>query len=172
MINTDKESNNNWNIFTTEDHLAFESFKKQHSSNPLVVIPSGGFETAEAVAIILLKICQNFNNLRIVRTRNEQIIKDSDVAIGTGGLYSIDKNRFDHHVILQASYFDTYRRIQMSCAGLVYKQYGKQAIAEVLNSWGLYQENCNHLDIIYKKLYENFILSVDACANQINQFKK
>jgi uncharacterized UPF0160 family protein len=53
--------------------------------------------------------------------------------------------------------------IKLSSAGLVYCHYGNQILKDMIgpNNEGL-------LSILYKKMYENFIMEIDAIDNGVN----
>ena len=58
----------------------------------------------------------------------------------------------------------------MSSAGLTYKHFGQEIIINLLREWNQLDRNQNNLDLIYNKLYRNFIMCVDAEDNGINQY--
>lgn len=55
---------------------------------------------------------------------------------------------------------------RLSSAGLIYAHYGKEVIAKILNIDPL---NSDVL-LLYEKLYECFVESVDAIDNGVQQF--
>lgn len=59
--------------------------------------------------------------------------------------------------------FDT----KLSSAGLVYNHFGRRVIATLLE---LDSTESPVMDILFSKMYENFVHSVDAIDNGINQF--
>lgn len=58
-------------------------------------------------------------------------------------------------------------KIRLSSAGLIYAHYGKAIILSILIVQNPKREN---IEILYKKLYECFVESIDAIDNGINQF--
>jgi len=69
----------------------------------------------------------------------------------------------DHH---QRGFFQTFSEqfsTKLSSAGLIYKHYGKEIIAKILQ-WDL---NDPRLDIIYSKVYVEFIEAFDGIDNGI-----
>lgn len=58
--------------------------------------------------------------------------------------------------------------IRLSSAGLIYAHYGKEVISNILKAKNPTSES---IDIIYKKLYECFVESIDAIDNGVNQYE-
>lgn len=56
---------------------------------------------------------------------------------------------------------------KLSSAGLVYAHYGHEVIAQILHKEMLNEEDLNKL---YERLYKNFVQSIDAIDNGIQQF--
>jgi len=84
-----------------------------------IVTHNGIFHADEVTAVALLKLDERFENISIVRTRDADVIASADIAVDVGGVYDVNKGRFDHH---QHSYTGP-----MSSAGMVYEalhQYG------------------------------------------------
>ena len=58
----------------------------------------------------------------------------------------------------------------MSSAGLTYKHFGKEIVMNILKEWNELDNNKDKIDLIYNRLYKNFIMSVDAVDNGINMY--
>lgn len=85
---------------------------------------SGQFHADDifAVATIVLMFEEKYQ-IKIIRTRNINIINDADFSIDVGGVYDHKKNRFDHHQNGGAGKREN--NIPYSSFGLVWKKYGK-----------------------------------------------
>lgn len=57
--------------------------------------------------------------------------------------------------------------IRLSSAGLVYAHYGKEVIASILKAQ---EPKPDAIELLYKKLYQCFVESIDAIDNGVNQF--
>lgn len=66
-------------------------------------------------------------------------------------------------------------RIKLSSAGLVYKYFGKEILASIINEvWPDIAKTLNEADIekIYQKLYKNFVQEIDAKDNGVSVAKE
>lgn len=57
--------------------------------------------------------------------------------------------------------------IRLSSAGLIYAHYGKNVLESILK---LRTPNPKTIDILYQKLYKNFVESIDAIDNGVEQY--
>jgi uncharacterized UPF0160 family protein len=64
------------------------------------------------------------NDIKIIRTRDPEIITSADVVCDVGGIYNPETNRFDHHQKGGAG--QRGNGIPYSSFGLVWKKYGEQ----------------------------------------------
>jgi uncharacterized UPF0160 family protein len=71
---------------------------------------------------VLKLIFENTHNIKVIRTRDEEIIKKADISVDVGGEYNVDKNRFDHHQVGGAGSREN--GIPYASFGLVWKKYG------------------------------------------------
>lgn len=92
-------------------------FKKKK----LCVTHNGAFHADDIFATAVLYILNN-GNIKIIRTRDREIIKRGDYIYDVGGEYSIEKNIFDHHQKGGAGFRDD--GIPYSAFGLVWKRFG------------------------------------------------
>mmetsp|Transcript_5140 Transcript_5140/g.11186 ORF Transcript_5140/g.11186 Transcript_5140/m.11186 type:complete len:387 (+) Transcript_5140:10-1170(+) len=127
---------------------------------------SGSFHCDEALGCWMLRQTNKFKDAEIVRTREADVLKDMDVVIDVGGVYDESTLRFDHHQrgfdqVLGYGY-----NTKLSSAGLVYKHFGREVIANIL---GLPLDHPD-LEVVYLQVYKNFIEAVDAVDNGINQW--
>lgn len=89
-------------------------------SNPLVVTHDGEFHADEVVGVSLLKIV--FGDVRIVRTRDREMIEKADIVLDVGGVLNPERRRFDHH---QISYSG-----EMASAGLLLQWLEEEALLD------------------------------------------
>ena len=94
-------------------------FKK----NKILVTHNGTFHADDLFATATLSILNN-GNIKIIRTRDQEIIKKGDYVYDVGGEYDVPRNRFDHHQKGGAGARDN--GIPYSSFGLVWKNYGEQ----------------------------------------------
>lgn len=50
---------------------------------------SGTFQADEALGVWLLRQLPTYHQSKVVRTRDEQILKDLDIVIDVGGIYNV-----------------------------------------------------------------------------------
>lgn len=62
--------------------------------------------------------------------------------------------------------FSPEHKTKLSSAGLIYKHYGQQLIQQEMKD----TSDQTMLNILYKKLYENFVEALDAIDNGISQY--
>jgi len=132
---------------------------------------SGKFHCDEALACFMLQThVPKFKGGVIVRSRDPEVHKTCDILVDVGAEYVPEKNRFDHHQKPFCDTFDndTFNKTKLSSAGLIYKHFGKEVIADILAEDKLPQET---LDMIYMKVYETFVEAVDGVDNGVNQYE-
>jgi len=88
----------------------------------LLVTHSGHFHADDVFAAAALSIFLK-NRVKIVRTRDENIIAKGDYVFDVGGVYDPEKNRFDHHQKGGAGARPN--GIPYASFGLVWKHYGE-----------------------------------------------
>ncbi|VDN08254.1 unnamed protein product [Thelazia callipaeda] len=107
---------------------------------------------------------------RIDRTRDEKILNDCDILVDVGGKYDHATRRYDHHqrdfVHTMSSLKVLHYNTKLSSAGLIYAHFGKRVINELLKI----SPSDPVVDILYRKMYEIFVESVDAIDNGISQY--
>ncbi|KFM59707.1 UPF0160 protein MYG1, mitochondrial, partial [Stegodyphus mimosarum] len=133
---------------------------------------NGTFHCDEVLACSLLKYAKpEYKSAEIIRSRDMNILNDCDVVVDVGGVYDPATYRYDHH---QRSFEYTMNAlnekypwtIKLSSAGLVYYHFGHQIISKILEL----PEDSEEVNIIFSKIYENFIQEVDAIDNGIDPF--
>ncbi|MEI6660343.1 MAG: MYG1 family protein [bacterium] len=123
-------------------------FKKKK----ILVTHSGTFHADDIFATAMLTIMLD-GNVKVIRTRDESIMKTADFLYDEGGVYDPSKNRFDHHQSGGAGAREN--GIQYAACGLVWKTYGEKI--------------CGGAEIA-KKIDERLVQAIDANDNGMSLF--
>lgn len=124
-------------------------FKK----NKILVTHNATFHADDIFATATLSILNN-GNVKVIRTRDEDLIKGADYVYDVGGIYDPSINRFDHHQKGGAGKREN--GIPYAAFGLVWKTYG-----EVV---------CGSLEVA-KKIDEGLVQAIDAQDNGVDLYK-
>ena len=157
-------------VMGTHDMEAFEKVKAE-TTKKLLGTHSDGFHCDEVVACAMLLQTRKFGDSLIVRTRDDYVFDQLDIVVDVGGVFDVERDRFDHHMAtFTESWTNTEEDItKLSSAGLVYKFYGKEIIANaILDNWGVTLDETK-LEKVYQKVYKKLILEVDALDNGISE---
>lgn len=108
-------------------------FKKKK----LIITHDSGYHADDVFACATLSILEN-GNVKIVRTRNPEIIKKGDYVVDVGKEYDAKKNRFDHHQKEGAG--KRQNGIPYASFGLVWKSFGSEVcgseeVAEIIDQY-------------------------------------
>lgn len=127
---------------------------------------SGLFHADELLAVYILKLLPEYKDASLVRSRNPADWEAADIVVDVGGQYD-GKKFFDHH---QRGFDEVFPgfNTKLSSAGLVYKHFGKDVISQFLSRRGAPQED--DVELLYKKVYKEFIEALDANDNGINNY--
>ncbi|PIN02958.1 putative metal-binding protein [Handroanthus impetiginosus] len=127
---------------------------------------NGSFHCDEALGCFMIRLTKKFSDAHIVRTRDPQVLETLDAVLDVGGVYDPSRDRFDHHQKGFEEVFGHGFNTKLSSAGLVYKHYGKEIIAQEL------QVDEDHPDVhrLFMAVYKNFVEAIDAIDNGINQY--
>ncbi|GFZ45118.1 UPF0160 protein [Saitozyma sp. JCM 24511] len=139
---------------------------KKMKSTKVIGTHSGTFHCDEALAVFMLRLTDDFKDADVVRTRDPAKLAPLDIVVDVGGVYDPQSHRYDHH---QRGFTEVlghggYDSIKLSSAGLVYKHFGKQIIAQRL---GVAEDDAN-VELLWLQLYSELIESVDAIDNGVN----
>lgn len=93
------------------------------NKNKILITHNGAFHADDLFASATLFIL-NKGNVKIIRTRNPEIIKKGDYVYDVGGRYDEERHLFDHHQKGGAG--SRSNGIPYSSFGLIWKIYGKQ----------------------------------------------
>ena len=163
-------------VTSSEELEDFKKFKEKHKEKKIIGTHSGTFHSDEVLSTYLLKYYPETKNSVVIRTRNNEILKQCDVVVDVGGIIDPKAYRFDHHMKEFTEVFDEkdedLNKIKLSSAGLVWKYLGKEIINNLLKSMNLLEQNKTHIDEIYKYIYIDFIMGVDGMDNGVTQYNK
>ncbi|XP_077430517.1 MYG1 exonuclease isoform X2 [Vanacampus margaritifer] len=131
---------------------------------------NGTFHCDEVLACFFLRQLPEYKDAEIVRTRDPSRLAGCDIVVDVGGEFDPQRQRFDHH---QRTFSETFNSLRpdkpwvtkLSSAGLIYLHFGRQLLAQLMQL----KEDDKQLEILYDKLYENFVEEVDAVDNGISQ---
>ena len=136
-------------------------------SKRLIGTHDGSFHCDESLACAMLHMTEMFKDAIIVRSRKPDILKECNVVVDVGATYDPSKLLFDHH---QPEFNDTMStahatyKTRLSSAGLTYRHYGKEIIANLYP-----QLSAADLEEVYDLVYKKFIEHVDGNDNGVDQ---
>lgn len=126
---------------------------------------SGSFHADESLAVYMLRLLPEYKDAKVCRSRNPEDWEASDIVVDVSAKYDGIKF-FDHHQREFTGTFSDKYNTKLSSAGLVFKHYGRDIINQILNG----NVSTSDLDILYEKVYKNFIEAIDANDNGIAQY--
>uniref|UniRef100_A0A3Q4B731 Uncharacterized protein n=1 Tax=Mola mola TaxID=94237 RepID=A0A3Q4B731_MOLML len=132
---------------------------------------NGTFHCDEVLACFFLRQLPQYKDAEIIRTRDLTQLAECDIVVDVGGEFDPKRHRYDHH---QRTFVESFNSLcpekpwvtKLSSAGLVYMHFGRQLLAQLTQL----REDDRQLDVLYDKLYENFVEEVDAIDNGISQY--
>lgn len=125
---------------------------------------SGNFHCDEAFACYMLRILPEYKGSKIIRSRDPKVLDTCDILVDVGGVYNPETHRYDHHQKGFTETFSDAYPTKLSSAGLVYKHFGKRIIGELV------QRDEETVELIFQKLYKQFVEALDAIDNGISQY--
>lgn len=128
----------------------------------------GRFHADEALAIALLKRHPSLNghDIQIKRSRRPEDWLFCDYLVDVGGKYDHQMHFYDHHQASFNTFFSpNHTTTLLSSAGLVYLHYGKEVIKSEFPN-----VDETTIDLLFVKLYDNFIETFDAVDNGVERF--
>lgn len=131
----------------------------------ILTAASGHFHADEALAVYMLRLLPTYASSPLLRTRDPAQLETCHTVVDVGGVYDSAINRYDHHQRTFATTFPQHDT-KLSSAGLVYMHFGRAIIAQHMSL------SVDHpdVDLLYKKLYTDFIEAVDANDNGISAY--
>lgn len=139
--------------------------KRQKTAAMKICTHSGAFHADESLAVYLLRLLPKFSDAQLVRSRNPSDWEEADIVVDVGGKYDNGGKWYDHHQREFNENFSADFHTKLSSAGLIYKHFGKEIINEVLKL-----SNTADVDLLYVKIYKEFIEALDANDNGINNY--
>lgn len=130
------------------------SRKKKKARKLKLVTHDNIFHADDVFATAVLLMVLGDSNVKIIRTRDKDVIDSADYVIDVGGTYDEKRNRFDHHQKGGAGKRDN--GIGYSSFGLVWKKFGEKLSGSKIVA-----------DFIDKKIVQ----AVDALDNRKNIYK-
>ncbi|KAJ7487630.1 GAMM1 protein [Mycena galericulata] len=144
--------------------------KKQKLDQPKVIgTHNGTFHCDEALAVFLLRQTATYRDSGkelVKRTRDPAVLETCDIVVDVGAVYDEAKQLFDHHQRGFTEVFGHGFETKLSSAGLVYKHFGKEVIA---NKTQLPADDPK-VNTLWLKMYKEFIEAIDAIDNGISQY--
>jgi len=140
----------------------------KRSITKLIGTHSGTFHCDEALGVALLRKTNLFKDANLLRSRDETKLKTCDIVIDVGGVYDASNNRFDHHQKGFTEVFGHGYSTKLSSAGLVYKHFGREIVENELKKATQSNEN---LELVYLKMYHDFIEAIDGIDNGIERYE-
>jgi uncharacterized UPF0160 family protein len=136
--------------------------KRTKMEGPLIGTHSGHFHADEALAVSMLRLLPTYTSSPLVRTRDAEVLSTCHTVVDVGAEYDDARKRYDHHQREFTTVFPGHST-KLSSAGLVYMHFGKDIISTVT---GL--PAGPDLDILFEKIYTDFIEAFDANDNGVN----
>ncbi|KAH9876195.1 hypothetical protein J1614_004074 [Plenodomus biglobosus] len=137
--------------------------KKLKTDAPVIGTHNGHFHADESLAVAMLRLLPTYLDSALVRTRDPAILSACHTVVDVGGEYDDSSKRYDHHQRGFETVFPGHNT-KLSSAGLVYMHFGKDIITSVTGLQG------QDRDILYEKIYTDFIEAFDANDNGVNVF--
>ncbi|BCI68872.1 MYG1 family protein [Acetobacter aceti] len=155
----------------------------QQASPVRALTHSGNFHTDETLGYVILHYALEpegdlrgrvlnggvGERLTFVRSRNPEDIQAADIVFDVGGEYAPPKGRYDHHMRVKPLREDG---TPYSAAGLLWKDYGKAAISNILGT--VLKKPVSDADVasIWQTLDKSLILPVDLDDNGVAKMGK
>lgn len=113
----------------------------------------------------MLRLLPNYASSPLIRSRDPAQLETCHTVVDVGGVYDPETNRYDHH---QRTFDTTFpnHNTKLSSAGLVYMHFGRAIISQHLSQ----PQDHPDVDLLYEKLYTDFIEAVDANDNGISAY--
>ncbi|KDN37279.1 hypothetical protein RSAG8_10261, partial [Rhizoctonia solani AG-8 WAC10335] len=142
--------------------------KKLRTAGPTRVIGThnGTFHCDEALAIFLLRQTKEYADSSVTRTRDPKILETCDIVVDVGAVYDPEKLLFDHHQRGFTEVFGNGFKTKLSSAGLIYKHFGPEIIANQLQL----SPTDAKVQELWLKLYGDFIEAIDGIDNGVLQY--
>lgn len=135
-------------------------------TGPLIGTHNGHFHADEALAVYMLRLLPEYADSNLVRTRDPATLDTCHTVVDVGGVYEHVQKRYDHHQREFNTVFPG-STTKLSSAGLVYMHHGKLIIKQIIGADSNNSSDAD-IDLLYQKLYDDFIEAFDANDNGIS----
>ncbi|KAH9982497.1 GAMM1 protein [Lactifluus volemus] len=139
---------------------------KKLRMSKLIGTHNGTFHCDEALAVYMLRLTEAYRDADLKRTRDPKILDACDVVVDVGAVYDESKQLFDHHQRGFDEVFGHGFATKLSSAGLIYKHFGREIIANQLQ----FNLGDPRVDSLWLKLYKEFIEAIDGHDNGISPY--
>lgn len=139
---------------------------KRQKMEKIIGTHNGTFHCDEALAVFLLRQTATYRDASLKRSRDPAVLETCDIVVDVGAIYDESKQRFDHHQRGFTEVFGHGFDTKLSSAGLVYKHFGQEVIA---NKTQLPIQDPK-VNVLWLKMYREFIEAIDAIDNGISQY--
>ncbi|KIV99260.1 hypothetical protein, variant [Verruconis gallopava] len=139
---------------------------KTDSESPLIGTHNGHFHADEALAVFMLRLLPQYAASPLVRTRDPAVLAQCHTVVDVGGEYDHAARRYDHHQRGFEEVFSPEHATKLSSAGLVYKHFGKDIIAQHTKL----DPSSEDASLLYTKIYDDLIEAFDANDNGISAY--
>ncbi|XP_055312555.1 MYG1 protein C27H6.8 [Sitodiplosis mosellana] len=148
------------------------------SGDVLIGTHNGMFHCDEILACYMLQQLPKYENARIVRSRDADVLKDCDIVIDVGSVFDPETFRFDHHQktfdhtlgSLRPEFVEKFSTVRLSSAGLIYTHFGEEVISRLVKRLKGVELSDECLRSVFEKVYEYFIQEIDGIDNGVPQF--
>jgi uncharacterized UPF0160 family protein len=115
--------------------------------------------------VYMLRLLPEYSDAQLLRSRDTAALEECDIIVDVSGVYDGTKH-FDHHQRTFSETFSPAYNTKLSSAGLIYKHFAPALISQRLNK----PVDDPAVDLIYQKLYKEFIEALDANDNGISAY--
>ncbi|KAI9827024.1 MAG: hypothetical protein M1826_006503 [Phylliscum demangeonii] len=134
---------------------------------PTIGTHNGHFHADEALAVSLLRRHPAYQPSTLVRTRDPARLATCHTVVDVGGEYDPARHRYDHHQRSFSTTFSAQRATKLSSAGLVWLHFGRALVAAEAEGGA---EDDADVELLWRKLYDEFIEAIDATDNGISLY--
>lgn len=113
----------------------------------------------------MLKTLPEYKDASVTRSRDSATLEACDIIVDVQGQYDGTKH-FDHHQRDFSETYDANHKTKLSSAGLVFKHFGKEIIANMSSM----KADDEKMSLIQTKVYDEFIEGIDANDNGISAY--
>ncbi|KAF9569590.1 metal-dependent protein hydrolase [Agrocybe pediades] len=139
---------------------------KRQKMTKIIGTHNGTFHCDEALAVFLLRQTATYRDAGLKRTRDPAVLATCDIVVDVGAVYDESKQLFDHHQRGFTEVFGHGYETKLSSAGLVYKHFGKEVIANKIQL----PITDAKVEVLWLKLYREFIEALDGIDNGVSQY--